>query len=353
MRYLKITLGIFITFILNSCVKDKIIIPVIDDGGININELPYASLSEYDFFIGEIKLQNPTAGVFNYQPASSLFTDYAKKKRFVWMPEGSKANFVSDHELLDFPVGTILVKTFYYDHVIPSDETRIIETRLMIHKSSGWEFAEYVWNEDQTDAFLDMDGSYQEISWIQETETKTSNYRIPSETECLICHKKSGEPIPIGLKPQNLNFDLQSGQNQLLELIQIGYLTDNLPSEINAVIDYNDPNENLDMRLRSYLDINCAHCHSENAHCDYRPMRLAFSETNNPVNMGLCVEPDEIIDAALINILTPGNINRSMMHFRLSSTDENTRMPLLGRTLVHEEGVQLLEEWINSKTDCN
>jgi len=69
--------------------------------------------------------------------------------------------------------------------------------------------------------------------------------------------------------------------------------------------------------------------------------------------MGLCVEPDEIINTTLINIITPANKDRSMMHFRMMSTDENVRMPLLGRTIVHQEGLDLLEEWINWKTTCN
>ena len=30
----------------------------------------------------------------------------------------------------------------------------LIETRLMIRKEEGWTFAEYFWNEEQTEAFL-------------------------------------------------------------------------------------------------------------------------------------------------------------------------------------------------------
>jgi hypothetical protein len=37
-----------------------------------------------------------------------------------------------------------------------------------------------------------------------------------------------------------------------------------------------------------------------------------------------------------------------MMHYRLSETDETVRMPLLGRTVVHEEGLELVREWIES-----
>jgi uncharacterized repeat protein (TIGR03806 family) len=351
--------GFFLTLI--ACKKEEKITPIddpIDNTGVSVNLslVPYAKLSEYRFFDGAMMNQTPTENVVEYAPASSLFTDYALKKRFIWMPKGVKAEYVSDQELLNFPVGTALIKNFYYDNMLPNGGTKIIETRVMIKKSTGWIFAEYVWNEAQNEAFLEMNGSYQQISWLQDGDTKSTNYRIPSDVECLICHKTNSNAIPIGLKPQNINvnFEYQEGVvNQLQKLIQVGYLQDNLPTSILTTVNYSDPMQPLDLRLRSYLDMNCAHCHKEDSHCDYRPLRLAFSETSDPVNIGLCVEPDEFIDAALINIVAPSNINRSVMHFRLNSTDENTRMPLLGRTLVHQEGVQLLEDWINSKTNCD
>src|SRR3546814_10285292 len=42
-----------------------------------------------------------------------LFSDYAHKLRTVWMPEGAHARYEA-HEALDFPVGTIISKTFFY-----------------------------------------------------------------------------------------------------------------------------------------------------------------------------------------------------------------------------------------------
>ena len=64
--------------------------------------------------------------------------------------------------------------------------------------------------------------------------------------------------------------------------------------------------------------------------------------------------PDENIDPTLIYVVFPNRPERSVMHFRMQSTNEATRMPLIGRTLVHEEGVQLIEDWINSLTNnCN
>jgi hypothetical protein len=113
---------------------------------VDLTQVPYPKLSDYKFFEGVMKNQTPALNVIPYEPASSLFTDYAHKKRFVWMPIGVKANYNGDGNVLDLPVGSVLIKTFYYENVqniTPVGGTRIIETRLMIKKASGWIFAEY------------------------------------------------------------------------------------------------------------------------------------------------------------------------------------------------------------------
>jgi len=109
----------------------------------------------------------------------------------------------------------------------------------------------------------------------------------------------------------------------------------------------------LNERVRSYVDINCAHCHQEEAHCAYRPMRFNYELTDDPINLGLCVEPDTDLGVGLTHIVSPSNYLRSVMYYRINSSDEAVRMPLLGRTLIHEEGVQLIYDWINSlETNC-
>ncbi|MEZ4902097.1 MAG: hypothetical protein R2822_10245 [Spirosomataceae bacterium] len=50
---------------------------------IDFAQLPYKTLSEYGFFEGKMNDLQPTPRVLLYEPASSLFTDYAFKKRFV------------------------------------------------------------------------------------------------------------------------------------------------------------------------------------------------------------------------------------------------------------------------------
>jgi uncharacterized repeat protein (TIGR03806 family) len=357
-----IALMVLVVLLIGACRKEMDstigqVLPEPDTGvQVNLSQVPYPKLSDYRFFEGELKDQIPAEGVLIYEPITPLFTDYALKKRFVWMPNGTKANYVSDTEILDLPVGAAIIKTFYYDNMLPGNETRILETRIMIRKSTGWIFAEYEWNDDQTEAYLNMNGVNKSISWLQNGVPMSTNYRLPSDTECLICHKTNSNPIPIGIKPQHLNksFNYADGEmNQLQKWVSVGYLNGPVPGNILTVVDYRDESKSLRDRVRSYLDMNCAHCHQENSHCDYRPMRLAYAETVLSVNMGICVTPEEFIDGSLVSIIVPGNTSKSMMHFRLGSNEESNRMPLLGRTVVHQEGLDLLTEYIQSLSNCD
>jgi uncharacterized repeat protein (TIGR03806 family) len=371
-HYLLLVLSILSIGLFWACSdSDDDYIPV-SPVAVDLTQVPYPKLSDYKFFEGDMKDQIPALNVIPYSPASALFTDYAHKKRFVWMPTGSKGTYVADSKVFELPVGAVLIKTFYYDNVQPSNTTRIIETRLMIRKASGWIFADYVWNEEQTEAYFDLNGSFTAVSWKDENNViKSANYRIPSEVQCIICHKEKHlennvevtTHIPIGIKPQNLNFNYDYGtitKNQLTKWIEQGYLENNfsLPAPENTTVDYNDTSKSLELRARSYVDINCAHCHQQDRHCDYRPMRFDFKDTgatNGLTNMGVCVNTSDMqdFDPALDKVVNPENPGRSMMYYRLNTTNEAYRMPLHGRTIIHEEGVALIEQWINSLHPCD
>ena len=341
-------------------------VPIVN---LDLTLVPFPKLSDYHFFIGDIKNQTPSLDVLPYEPASSLFTDYAIKKRFIWMPKGVKGTFNGVNNVIELPVGAALIKSFYYDNVQPNNTTRIIETRIMIRKASGWIFAEYVWNEEQTEAYLNMNGSSTSVTWKDENNIiKTaSNYRIPSGEQCLICHKVDSDQgsgvvsvaIPIGIKPQNLNFNynyISSNENQLSKWVQQNYLENAIPSNIESTVNYKDTSKPLELRVRSYLDINCAHCHQVGSHCSYRPMRFAFSETGNSdgrTNQGVCVDTQDMagFPESLSKIINPSNVDRSMLYYRLN-TEEGYKMPLLGRSIIHEEGVNLIREYINSLSGC-
>lgn len=356
----KVLLLLFIPFaILISCSRDADDLrPDLSAGPgdgerlvLDVDQFPFTHLSEYHLFKGRMALQRPVNGVLPFAPINTLFTDYAHKFRFVWMPAGTQATYAGDHALLDMPDGTVLVKTFYYDHVQPANERRIIETRLMYKRAGTWEFANYIWNTEQTEAVLDMNGSFTPITWLDDNGAQRStNYRIPSGSECLTCHKSNGQAVPIGPRPQNLNspYAYRDGvQNQLARWAAEGYLSNRRPKLITTVPKWDDPSVSINDRVRAYVDINCAHCHRDDSHCDYRSMRFAFHETTDPENLGVCVTPDDPLLPQHTHIVSRGSVGRSLLHYRMAATDEAVRMPLLGRTIVHDEALALLTEWIN------
>ena len=76
---------------------------------------PFEKLSQYGLFQGDGSSQQPAEGVIPYDLNSPLFTDYATKYRFVKLPAGTHATY-SDRDVFDFPVGTVIAKTFAYPH---------------------------------------------------------------------------------------------------------------------------------------------------------------------------------------------------------------------------------------------
>lgn len=343
-------------FILMSCSSSEEEYIDIPNVSVDLTQVPYPKLSDYHFFTGELKNLTPANGVILYKPATELFTDYAEKKRFVWMPNGTKATYVNDHTILDLPVGAVVIKIFYYTNVQPSNTTKIIETRMMIRKSTGWIFAEYIWNDEQTEAFLEIYSIGKSISWKDNNNViHTVDYRTPAvDFECLRCHGKFDNTIisPIGIKPQNINYNLtynEGSKNQLTKLIESGYLDNNLPSNILSSVDFKDTSKSLDLRVRSYFDANCAHCHIDGGEASWMNLRFAFNETVNPLKMGVTAHAAHYLDGYNSITVTPGNVGQSILHYRVNTENDLLYiMPPLGRTKRHTEAVQLIENWINS-----
>ena len=371
-KYFLATIVVLFLIIIISCSKDSeqyitvpnnntnknVVTTVYSPIKIDYSAVPYPNLSDYHFFVGDIKNLSPGYMVLPYEPASSLFSDYAHKKRFVWLPQGTRATYNGDDNVFEFPVGAVLIKTFYYDGVQPDNVTKLVETRLLIRKTDGWKAYTYVWNATQTDAVLESTGYGLTIpiTWIEGGVTKSITYTVPSQTECITCHKinpnQTGEiTIPIGPKPQNLNtnYTYTSGvQNQITKWKSIGYLGNNVPalSAIHSTVDWRDTSKSLELRARSYIDINCAHCHRNGGHCDYTPQRFNFSNTDLHT-FGVCLTPlFNIPDHPFV--INGGDATHSELIYRISSTDASVMMPIIGRSVVHTEGVQLMTDWINS-----
>ena len=154
-------------------------------------ELPLAKLSDYDFFQGSMKDLVPKDGVVPYTVASPLWADQAGKGRYFVLPEGEAITFDA-RDGWSFPDGSIVVKTFFFDHDRrdPGAGSRIIETRLLIREAGAWVPVTYVWNDDETEAELLKVGKRIDVEFIDAAgETQVEEYIVPNLDQCASCHE--------------------------------------------------------------------------------------------------------------------------------------------------------------------
>lgn len=317
---------------------------------------PWKTLDEWRLF-ADAAHQIPAEGVVPFEVTSPLFSDYTAKHRFLWIPEGEHIGY-KDDGVWDLPVGAILVKTFAYpiDERDPAKGERILETRLLVHEPSGWVPHTYVWDEAQTTAERKVAGTYLETSWIDATgATRAHRYVVPTTNECQECHGKMPASLPLGLKTAQLDRPTRAGDdNQIDHLASLGWFaTAPPPADARTRFAAPDSDADLALRARSYLDANCAHCHSPTGDASNKALYLDFASTgpsDSPTNWGVCKVPTSAGGATCgyTYDVVPGDAAHSIMICRMESTRGADQMPPIGRGLVHAEGVALVRAWIDA-----
>ena len=323
---------------------------------LDVSQKPFDKLSEYNFFQGVMNELTPNEHVIPYDLITPLFTDYAFKARFVFVPEGKSANYDTS-QVLQLPVGSCLIKNFYYpeDFRNPKGKRRIIETRLLVHRESGWDNLDYVWNEEQTDALIDNSGDIKKVSWIHFDGTKKEiDYLIPNKNQCKGCHWRNDLNFsPIGPKIRNLNRDYEYStgkENQLVHGAKAGILANSPPPEdAPAIADWKDSVHcSIEQRSRAYLEMNCGHCHQPSGPAYTSGLYLNL-ENNNIENLGVCKTPVAAGKATgnrLFDIV-PGKPDESILLYRMETNDPGMRMPEIGRSVQHVEGLSLIRRWVS------
>lgn len=313
---------------------------------------PPKLLSEFGFF-SDLTKQEPANGVIPFDIATPLFSDHALKKRFVYVPAGRVATY-DPREAFAFPVGTALIKTFYYSADLRQQEEdiRLIETRLLLRQERGWQAWAYIWNDEQTDAVLNVTGASFPVETIGPNGSPlTIDYSVPNKNQCKGCHAINGEIVPIGPKARNLNkaYPYKRGtDNQLAFWQQSGILGGMPPLEtIDAVPNWRDEAEPVDARARAWLDVNCAHCHRPEGAASnsglnlgwHEQDRLALGVGKRPVAAGRGSGGREFS-------IVPGDPDGSIIVHRAASTEPGVMMPELGRSVTDPDAVALLRRWI-------
>lgn len=303
---------------------------------------PAVNLSDYGLFT-DAAASAPNTGVVPYDLVNPLFSDHAAKHRFVFVPGGQSATYAAN-DVFAFPVGTVLVKTFAFapDMRAPQTGEYKVETRLLIHKGSGWSAFAYIWNEDGTEAVYSPVGGRRAIATITPAGAPlTVNYAVPNQNQCKTCHQAGDALTPIGPKARNLNH-----HGQLEAWAALGIL-DTLPPGAPAAPAMFDVTLPVDARARAWLDINCAHCHKADGSASNSGLFLASTETDLS-RVGIGKHPVAAGRGAgtLFQVIVPGAPDRSIMAYRMASVEPGVAMPELGRSVADPEGLALIREWI-------
>ena len=375
---------------------------------INRAALPYncPKLSHYNLFADPT---DPREG-FNeggvlFDLTTPLFSDYASKYRVLFLPPGEPATWNegtkdTPNATLDFPVGTVIAKTFSFKNGAQED---VIETRLLIHRDAGdgdslWEGMAYQWETDpsgaRTDAGLAMSGATVSASWnypdpdpaVNKTYVgSTDVYSIPHPNQCGSCHNNEDRQpgdAPIGPKvrllnrPMDYDGDTVADANQLQHWVDLGILADapelgvdaqliatnaqrlprfDVPGDRFKVpgVQQNHPpaseQHNTELRARAWLETNCAHCHNRKGLASSTGVFFdVFRKVN--LNYGICKFPNTAGSASggREYDIVPGSADDSIVSFRMHAEDSSINMPPVARSVAHDEAIALIDQWINT-----
>jgi uncharacterized repeat protein (TIGR03806 family) len=338
---------------------------------VDLDAPPPTQLSAYHLFTWS----GATGFAFNdrvvpYDVNTALFSDYALKQRAIYIPDGAAATF-DPEQPLGLPDGSVIVKTFYYpaDLRAPADNLRLIETRLLVRHRDGWHPLPYIWDAEQRDAVLTPAGEVRAISFIDtDGAPQVAQYLIPQRNQCESCHAQSAAPLPnqlvlIGVKARHLNRKYDYGgsvgaRNQLDHLAELGMLTGApAAATLPASFDFRPietggsaalAGAELDAAARAYLDINCAHCHNPRGIQGMTSQLYLNHDNTEAFHLGVCKRPGSAGTGTggFMFDIVPGDPDMSILYFRTHTSQVGAMMPLLGRSLTHTRGAELLHAWI-------
>jgi uncharacterized repeat protein (TIGR03806 family) len=233
-----------------------------------------------------------------------------------------------------------------------------VETRLLIMEEgeAGPHVTThvYLWNEEQTEATLHAAGKVVTVGYVDTTGAqRTEPYVVPNTNQCKDCHSSDKVVRPIGLVTRQLS---RTVVRDGVEVDQIDWLA--AQDALSAPPPADRPGlpdpfgtAPLAERARSWLEANCAHCHSPGGEGGPSGLWLHAS-VDEPVAYGVCKTPVAAGPGTGGNSydIVPGKPDESILVYRITSTNPGIKMPELPNLLPHEPGVALVRQWIEAMT---
>jgi uncharacterized repeat protein (TIGR03806 family) len=321
------------------------------------------SESEFPFLLSQTNCfasLNPietSPQVLPYEVNSPLWSDGAEKTRYIYLPSGKMIS--SQNGAWQFPEGAVLIKNFFIPRVENgTKKSDIVETRFLVKSAGQWQGYSYIWNDERTDAVV-LNGSATRVYHIDDElgASESFTYTYPSQSDCNRCHTQGANRV-LGFSQLQLNRDIMTPdgeeQNQLNWLASKNILDPNALKSPHSprMPSYRDPEVSAELRARSFMHANCAHCHNPSTAAGQLPFDLRFE---TPLyRMAFCDQPAERASFGLPDpkLVDPGHADQSIALIRTSSTDPIVQMPPLGRARRDVTGMEVMTEWINQLTDC-
>ena len=310
-----------------------------------------ALLSQTGAFSNLSTLQ-PSPGIIPYDMIEPFWSDGAAKFRWMAIPNNGSHDTPEEQITFspdgnwDFPNGSVLIKHFELGG-------KRLETRFEVKGDDGtYYFLTYKWNNDQTDADL-LTGSLDEEVIVN---GNPQIWHYPSRAECLSCHLPEAGNV-LGPKTRHLNKAITYpstgiSANQLVTLSHLGILDENITDanvgNYMAVAAKDDQSAPLELRARSYIDVNCSYCHQPAVdNVAMFDARITTPLENQNIIYGPVIYDEGLDDP---KVVIPSDVAHSMLHFRINSLETGIEMPPLAKNVLDSEGIQLIADWINSLT---
>lgn len=314
-------------------------------------------LSETGLF-ADVAKHEPAPGVVPFSITAEPWADFATAARFVALPGSSSAELHREpievpgsmfHQQFVFPKDGVLMKTLSMEMTAGKTASRRrLETQLLHYDGRNWRGYSYRWSEDEKDAMLVGAAGEDRPLEVKDAKApggkRVQTWHYPGRNECFVCHNPWTE--------NRLSFNLPqlNGARELsrLEKMAVVKRVDDAaakggdPPDAPLVNPY-DESATLDRRARSYLQVNCAHCHQfgagGTAEIELRSkIPLAETKLLTPPKQGA-------FGIREAQIVAPGDPDRSVLYFRVAKTGHG-RMPHIGSELVDEAAMKLLHDWI-------
>jgi mono/diheme cytochrome c family protein len=288
-------------------------------------------------------------GNLPYAPQYPLWSDGAVKARWIHIPPGESID-ARDPDSWEFPVGTKLWKEFRIGG-------RRVETRYIERTPEGWQFAAYIWSEDEAAAPLAPERGARATAEV----APGLRHAVPSRYDCRVCHE--GRPVPVlGFTALQLSPDRDRNAPHaerpdrddvdLRRLVDRGLVRGLAPSLLQ-----NPPRiparSATERAALGYLYGNCAMCHNARGSL----AELGFSLDSPAARR--TGDADAVLTAVsrASHFTVPGTNGRServrpgdpaasAVAVRMGSRRAALQMPPLGTQVVDEEAMRVVRRWI-------